>query len=415
MPATQSTRKSSRLSWRARLLLLAGSTLLAFAFVEVALRVAGVSYGDLYTPDPHCGSRLRPGYRGWFTKEGRAFIEINSQGLRDHEHPRRKPAGEFRVAILGDSFAEALQVPLEATFWHLLEQQLPDCEAIAGRQVESINFGVSGYGTAQELQMLRHYVWPYEPDLVLLTFYPGNDVRNNSSELESDGARPYFHLRDDELILDESFHRDPMYLAAQAYYQSWRRPVIRRSRLLQVIREVRRRRLAPPQEAATEGGEAGLDDQAYRPPRDPQWQNAWEVTDRLLTEIARECQRREVPLCVAIVTRGVEVHPDPQKRRDFRVEGERWTYPESRVIALGRKENFLVVPLTEPLREYAEHHKQYVHGFENALVGQGHWNEHGHRVVAEKLADALCELLADDTTPNDEKSPPPGARAHSVP
>ena len=45
--------------------------------------------------------------------------------------------------------------------------------------------GVSGYGTASE------YLWyrdarprAIEPDLVLLSFYPGNDVRNNSPTLE---------------------------------------------------------------------------------------------------------------------------------------------------------------------------------------------------------------------------------------
>ena len=68
-----------------------------------------------------------------------------------------------------------------------------------------INFGVSGYGTAQELLTLRHYVWDYSPDIVLMAFLPGNDVRNNSKELEPEKLRPFFRLRDGELELDRSF------------------------------------------------------------------------------------------------------------------------------------------------------------------------------------------------------------------
>ncbi|HVT18767.1 MAG TPA: hypothetical protein VHQ90_21610 [Thermoanaerobaculia bacterium] len=54
---------------------------------------------------------------------------------------------------------------------------------------------MAGYGTAQELLTLRHEVWRYAPDLVLLAFYTGNDVRNNERRLEQDPSRPYFILR----------------------------------------------------------------------------------------------------------------------------------------------------------------------------------------------------------------------------
>ena len=54
------------------------------------------------------------------------------------------------VLFSGDSFAEALQVPMEDTFWAILEREIKECTAVAGREPE-VNFGVSGYGTAQEL------------------------------------------------------------------------------------------------------------------------------------------------------------------------------------------------------------------------------------------------------------------------
>ncbi len=59
---------------------------------------------------------------------------------------------------------------------------------------EIINFGVSGYGTAQELQILRHRVWDYSPDMIILAFLTGNDVRNNSRALQRDDRMPYYGL-----------------------------------------------------------------------------------------------------------------------------------------------------------------------------------------------------------------------------
>ena len=50
---------------------------------------------------------------------------------------------------------------MEQTFWSLLERKLQECHAFPGKNVEVINFGVSGYDTAQELITLRQTVWDY--------------------------------------------------------------------------------------------------------------------------------------------------------------------------------------------------------------------------------------------------------------
>jgi hypothetical protein len=55
-----------------------------------------------------------------------------------------------------------------------------------------MNFGVDGYGTAQEFLTLTEDVWQFSPDIVVLAFFPGNDVRNNSAVLEGDKCRPFF-------------------------------------------------------------------------------------------------------------------------------------------------------------------------------------------------------------------------------
>jgi len=52
----------------------------------------------------------------------------------------------------GNSWTEAMQVPMHQNFCAVLEHELSHC---LGRPVEVINFGVSGYSTAQEFITLR--------------------------------------------------------------------------------------------------------------------------------------------------------------------------------------------------------------------------------------------------------------------
>src|SRR5258706_7837022 len=92
--------------------LVIGSVLLSLLGVELVLRTIGFSDPVFLRLDSATGSWHQPGASGWWRREGEAFITINADGLRDRDHLLAAPAGVFRIAILGDSFAEAMQVPL---------------------------------------------------------------------------------------------------------------------------------------------------------------------------------------------------------------------------------------------------------------------------------------------------------------
>src|SRR5215204_1500292 len=193
--------------WRVKLLVVALSVLFALLVFEVFLRLVGYTYPVFYQPDEVRGYSLWAGAEGRYRREGAAHVQINSDGLRDREHATRKPAGTLRIAVVGDSYAEAFQVWREQAFWSGLEQRLRECPALAGREVEVINFGVSGYGTAQELLTLREKVWSYSPDVVLLAVTTNNDVLDNSRALKLTDEIPYFVPGGDGLALDDSFRR----------------------------------------------------------------------------------------------------------------------------------------------------------------------------------------------------------------
>ncbi len=370
---------------------------LGIALAEGMLRLLGVAYPPFYREAAIVGNTHMPGAAGWWTEEGETFVRINSDGLRDREHTFAKPPGTLRIAVLGDSYAEAFQVPLEQTFWATLERELSECAGLEGRKVEVINFGVSGYGTAQELLALRHKAWRYDPDLVLLAFLTGNDVRNNSRALQG-GNRPYFYRQDGTLRLDRRYTEKRSYRVGTSAVGRACDAVHLHSRLWQVgaaLRKAwkRRAKLARASPAtASARGELGLDDRVYTAPTDPDWQEAWQVTEDLIRQMDGEVRERGARLAVVTLSNSSQVHPDPAERERFAqaVGADDLYYPDRRIEALAHAESIPFLMLAPPLRAWAERYGTCVHGFDNAVPCGGHWNEHGHRVAGEAIAAALC-------------------------
>ncbi len=406
-------------SKRAKLILLLVSTAVTLLLVEVVLRIAGVSHPNFYQPDPVRGWELRPGARGWWRSEGNAWVSINEDGMRDEEHPVAKPAGEVRIAVLGDSCAEALQVPVEKTFWSLLEKELARCPAVlrrgsrGGRNVEALDFGVSGYGTAQELLTLRHRVWKYEPDLVLLAFYTGNDVRNNDRALDLDPSRPYLVPGPDgRLALDDSFRATRGYKLRRSAAGRLLYRAFDHSRLLQLGKQAKSAfdgwvgaRRASRVQAAAAVHELGLDTAVYQVPVDLQWQEAWAATEVLLRAARDEAAAHHTPFAVVSLTTGTQAHPDPRVRRDFmkKLGIDTLFYPDERLAAFGSREGIPVLALAPALQRIAEREKAFLHGFPNTAPGEGHWNERGHAAAAAEMAGWVCGLI-----PEAPDLPPPG-------
>ncbi len=400
-PITEPVKRKRKASWKLRCLLLFLGLSQGFLLAEGLLVVAGVSYPLPYRSDQYCGTSLAPDFRGWWSKEGAAEIRTNSAGFRDREHSLAKPEDVLRVAVLGDSYVEAFQVSQDEMFGAVLEDELNSLRFAGDRKVEVLSFGVSGFGTAQELLMLRHHVWQFDPDIVLLAFLPANDLRNNSSRLESQQLRPVFEIEDDELVLDNSFRNEPPYLYAMS--DSFRRKtwLINSSRVLQVIQSIRTgefsaRRAASerPGEAASVRDRLGLDDQCFKPPTDDDWRHAWKLAERLIQQMNLEVTKHGSRFAMAVVTAGVQVTPNVAKRQQYceALGVSDLNYANNRLSRLGQDLGFPVVVLSEGMRAFAEENRIDLHGFQNTAPGEGHWNAVGHREAARLCADELSRV-----------------------
>jgi lysophospholipase L1-like esterase len=165
---------------------------------------------DPFRCDAELGWSFEPGSETLKLSRVREFgpvqVRVNADGFRDDAWSADKPAGAYRIAVLGDSIVAALQVDHAEVFTSLLRRRLNE-QTAPGRSVEVLNAGVDGYGTAQELLVLRHHLARFAPDLVLLSMYLGNDITDNYTEtgrsshyLERRCGRPYVALREGSLI-----------------------------------------------------------------------------------------------------------------------------------------------------------------------------------------------------------------------
>ena len=97
-----------------------------------------------------------------------ARFKTNSHGLRDKEYAVEKPAGVFRIAVVGDSYSVPSGVEIEKAYHTLLEDRL-NAETSEIRY-EVINFAVGGYSPRQYVVVTEHKVLAYRPDLILIAY-----------------------------------------------------------------------------------------------------------------------------------------------------------------------------------------------------------------------------------------------------
>ena len=364
---------------------------LSVLVIEVGMRVLGVSYPIFWLSDSVGGGHMWPNLKGWWTQEGVAFVEVNSIGYRDKEHAKEKGDAEFRIAFLGDSYTEAVQVDFEEAYWNVVRRNLSQCQALSGREIVPMNFGISGYGTAQAIEVMRHVVWDYDPDLVVLGFV-ANDFTDNHRAWGGSDIKP-FYVFDEEgsLVLDDSFLSSADFKARTSTLRQLRREVVQRSRFLQLVVEIRaaleRNRLSK----QAKGKVGGL---FSRPPEEARVQEAWRVTEAMLAMLDEDVRSHGIDFLLLITTTGHQVHPDPEyrmRRRELH-RTKNLLYWNDRIEAFAQSQGIVSVSLAESFVEYAEQNQTCLHGFDNAVPCGGHWNEEGHRLAGERLAEVICEL-----------------------
>jgi len=338
------------------------------------------------------GYELRPFHEYTYTSTRGEFdmvVRHNSRGLHDVEHTLAKPDHVYRILILADSYGHAREVPLEINFARQLESLLSE-QAPPEVTFEVINAGHFGLSTTQEYLYYRVEGRRYDPDLVLLGFYVGNDVVDNYAPLctrwntSQTMKFPYF-------TPDGVLHQPGM--AAQRRMLSWLRQNLYTVHTLVEVVEG-----STQVDHVTVGGTDAPVDNVLRVPMgiylppDAEWEQGWQVTGMALQALktAVEADGKRFSVFVIPDRRQVidaewqAVLATAGEPDEVRLDREQ---PTQRIMALLEAQAIPALSLLEPFR--AANERLY-------FEVDGHFTPAGHTITAQVLAEWLREsgLLA---------------------
>lgn len=189
---------------------LAGATVNVVLLAStIAVSVAAAEYGTRWL---FRDVTTTADFRGYFTtKWMRTQVHHNHYDYRGGEFDEVKPAGTFRVAVMGDSFTYGNGVREDERFSNLLGASL------AARHVEVLNLGFPGNNWPEHVRTLERRVLRLRPDFVLLQ-WGTNDIELD----EHVAGRP----KTPPLIADRDWHewlyaRSALYTMLNAQWVRW--------------------------------------------------------------------------------------------------------------------------------------------------------------------------------------------------
>jgi hypothetical protein len=322
--------------------------------------------------------------------EFHVLVHFNNYGLHGPDVTLDKPPGVYRVLVVGDSFPQGMQVEMEQSFPYLLQGLL---NQPFGQKVEVINLSVDAYGTDRELLLYALLGARFKPDLVLLSFYVGNDLQDNQIDLEERRYgyrlnRPFFTLDSDALRL----HNLPVMSQGDTAASRWLASLTAAQAPAPPANPPERPRVTEQQPYTLEYPvELGL----YLP-EDEHWRDAWALTDALLLQFQAVAQMDGAAFAVALIPDRRAVHDSDWaatlQAYAAALPGLRDadpTAPGTRLEKFLKSSNIPVLNLTWVLRSWATSHpdgRLY-------YAGDGHFNADGHALTAERLAGWLRSAL----------------------
>ena len=360
--------------------------------LELGLQLSGIPLeGSIIMPQWPRAFCLRPNAEQEQAAEGQSRVRINALGFDDIERQLERPRGTFRIAVIGDSYTQAPQVSRQEAFPAVIERSLRGCPQRQALDIEVLNFGVGGYGLAQQWMLLRDEIWAYDPQIVIEAVGLYNDIVNCDRHTSVSGyIYPYFVADHGRLLPDEITSRqrapDPRWVTIQGHL----RDIENRLKMPLLVEMFYHDKIAP-------SWQPGLKLDPYliatfSPPHDPHMANAWAVAETALSLMNQECLSHGAEFWVITLDFNIQSYPDPaardQRLRELAISDPH--YPDRRIIEFARSHgmhNFWLSPL---IAEYAESHRVALHGFYNTPINYGHYNVAGNRFVGEAIASELC-------------------------
>jgi hypothetical protein len=378
----------------------------ALLLVEVVMRASGERFqASFYISESERGYALRPRAEGWNVGEQENYVRINSRGLRDREHDLKRPRNTLRIAVIGDSETEAVQVPLEQTYFSVAERELNSTLPSGSPKVEVINFGVGGYGLGPQYLTLKEQVWKYDPQIVIVADPIDALIMRSSRRLffgDSFGA-PFFVIHDGNLEFDPQTAAQRNTPTGSNPRQAWTADLMNQSRLLSLVNSARvragnnfRQMTAGFQAKAAAVSAFPVDywrTYPYYGPVNADLKDAWAVSEALILALRDEATSHNAEFWLFMLDMPGQVDPDPQAAANLRKRlGVETLFRGEQLLGdFAAHAGIRHMALAPELTRYATARNVVIHGFKGMPRNTGHLNENGHRVVGQLIAKALRE------------------------
>jgi lysophospholipase L1-like esterase len=368
----------------AKLLLLSLPSLcLTLTLVEVAFSLV-VSVSDrprFFYDDSAQVMKLAPHQTGTFTLGpwGRYLqgdFRINNAGWNSaHDYQAQKPADTLRIALIGDSFVEALQVDYaDETVSAQVEARLNSPQ----RPTEVYSFGVSGSPLSNYLQLMRYVAAQYPPDIYVVVIVENDFAASFAGSLRI----PHFLQVQRDPLTQQIVEIAP----TNPNLRPWR-TIARRSALVRytyynlniVNLEALQLRLGL---KTTQQTSLNFADSSLQAPSEAYLADMSAMLEYVLGQMQTVAQERPVLLVMDAPRRAyydglsvaeIEGHPSYQNQLRLRQSAQALTLPLLELYPIFQAD----------FATNGEYLDFYPH--------DAHWNGRGHRLVAQAIADFLQE------------------------
>jgi hypothetical protein len=303
-------------------------------------------------------------------KEFSVKFTTNSIGLRDKEYPP-KTANDFRIVVLGDSFAMGWGVESDLAFSEIMEQKFQANQA-SDCNVQVLNCGVYGYGTVHEYVYLQKNAQILKPDVVILSFFIGNDI--------------YENLDTYRLFFDKE---NQVYPVKKSISISLVRFIRKYSRLYDLLMGRLRnlkafRNYYDKQTILFDAGEPHDEIELYEKSRQQGLSDYWKVTDEYILKIKQLCDSLGAKMVLVTIPSKLQVYDDiwnsVVKSLDIQNDAD-VLLPDKRIENLCDQNGIYYCRLLDIIKEAGKKDKDLY------LKMDRHWKASGHKIVGDYLYD----------------------------
>ena len=141
------------------------------------------------------------------------YLPEGAYRARDFYYPPQKAPGTFRIIAIGDSFTFGPKMHFDDSYSKRLERMLNLNDQ--QRRVEVLNWGISGYSSMHEVEVVRDAIKSFNPDLIIV------QITLNDAELQPFRVTHKYQNKRGEVILGNpifKYWKSLGFLVRRIYY-----------------------------------------------------------------------------------------------------------------------------------------------------------------------------------------------------